>query len=179
VTEVVDRPDVSGAMTADERDELERLRAEVVALRAVPPPPRVRRRVRWASVGSAILLVLGLLLVPVSVLAVWTNNQVSNTERFVATVSPVAADPAVQAALANRITAEVMARVDVQQIAGEAVDALAAQGLPPRLADRLRDLTGPLAGGTRGFVQERSTSSSRVRGSSLRYSKPPGRRTSR
>lgn len=176
MTEVVDLPDVSGAMTADERDELERLRAEVVALRTVPPPPRVRRRVRWASVGSAILLVLGLLLVPVSVLAVWTNNQVSNTERFVATVSPVAADPAVQAALANRITAEVMACVDVQQIAGEAVDALAAQGLPPRLADRLRDLTGP--GERVGSYRKRSTSSSRVRGSSLRYSKPPGRRTS-
>ena len=42
----------------------ERLRAEVAALQAArPPTPRARRSVRWASVGSAVLLVLGLLLV--------------------------------------------------------------------------------------------------------------------
>jgi hypothetical protein len=78
------------------------------------------------------------------VLAIWTNNQVSDTERFVATVSPVVEDPSVQTALADRITAEVLARVDIRQIVDETVNALAAQGLPPRVVDRLRDLTGPL-----------------------------------
>jgi hypothetical protein len=96
-----------------------------------------------------------LLLVPVSVLAIWTNNQVSDTERFVATVSPVIEDPTVQAALGDRITAEVLARVDIQQIVDETVNALAAQGLPPRVVDRLRDLTGPLAAGARGFVSDK------------------------
>jgi hypothetical protein len=174
VTEVVDVPDVSGAMTADERDELERLRAEVVALRAVPPPPRVRRRVRWASVGSAILLVLGLLLVPVSVLAVWTNNQVSNTERFVATVSPVAADPAVQAALANRITAEVTSSGSRARPSTRSPRRAYPRG------SRIGFVTSPARSPRErvGSYRKRSTSSSRVRGSSLRYSKPPGRRTS-
>ena len=146
----------STPLGADERKELERLRAEVAALRAVPPPspppPRPRRRVRWASIGSAVLLVLGLLLVPVSVLAVWTNNQVSNTERFVTTVSPVIQDPAVQAGLTDRITSEIFARLDVQQVANQGVDALAAQGLPPLVVDRLHDLTGPLAQGIQGWV---------------------------
>ena len=142
-----------GPLTADEREELERLRGEVAALRAAPPPPPPpSRRVRWASVGSTVLLVLGLLLVPVSVLAVWTNNQVSNTDRFVATVSPVVQDPAVQAALTDRVTSEILTRLDVQQVANQGVDALAAQGLPPQVVDRLRDLTGPLAQGIQGFV---------------------------
>ncbi len=97
----------SHKLLAEERQELERLRAEVAALQAArPPTARARRSVRWASVGSAVLLVLGLVLVPLSVLAIWTNNQVSDTERFVATVSPIVEDPSVQTALAHRITAE-------------------------------------------------------------------------
>jgi LPXTG-motif cell wall-anchored protein len=145
----------TGPLDTDERAELERLRQEVAALRTAPPPPPARppRHFRWASLGSAVLLVLGLLLVPVSVLAVWTNNQVSNTDRFVATVSPVAADPAVQTALADRITTEIFNRLDVQQLANQGVDALAAQGLPPPVVERLHDLTGPVAEGVRNFVR--------------------------
>jgi hypothetical protein len=120
----------SPGLLAEERQELERLRAEVAALQAARvPTARPRRSVRWASVGSAALLVLGLVLVPLSVLAIWTNNQVSDTERFVATVSPVVEDPTVQSALADRITAEVLARVDIQQIVDDTVNALAAHGL--------------------------------------------------
>ena len=69
-------------------------------------------------------------------LAIWTNNQVSDTERFVAPVSPVVEDPSVQTALADRIATEVLARVDIRQIVDETVNALAAQGLPPRVVDR-------------------------------------------
>jgi hypothetical protein len=144
-------------LSTAERDELERLRAELAALRSAPPPPappvpRAHRRIRWASLGATVLIVLGVLGVPLSILAVWTNNQISDTDRFVATVSPVIEDPAVQAALANRITTEIFARVDVQQIADQAVDALGQQGLPPQLVDRLHALTGPLADSARGFI---------------------------
>ena len=60
----------SHELLAEERQELERLRAEVAALLAARPTARARRSVRWASVGSAVLLVLGLVLVPLSVLAI-------------------------------------------------------------------------------------------------------------
>jgi hypothetical protein len=138
---------------ADERAELERLRQEVATLRATPRPGR--RRIRWASLAAGVLLVLGCLGVPASVLAVWTHRQVTDTDRFVATVSPVIQDPLVQSALADRITTEVLGYVDVQQIANEAVDALAAQGMRPQLVDRLHDLTGPLAAGVAGLVRDR------------------------
>jgi hypothetical protein len=36
---------------------------------------------------SAVLIVLGCILAPISVLGIWTANQVSNTDRYVATVS--------------------------------------------------------------------------------------------
>ncbi|MFR9805234.1 hypothetical protein ACL02T_23555 [Pseudonocardia sp. RS010] len=153
----VSAPSAAAPLAPEERAELERLRAELAALRAAPPPPPPTRRprgpIRWASIGSAVLLVLGLLLVPVSVLAVWTDNQISETDRFVATMSPVLEDPAVQDAVAARVTQEIFTQVDVQQLATQAVAALAAQGLPAPIADRLYGLTGPLAEGTRSFVQ--------------------------
>src|SRR5215207_8062602 len=95
-------------LDGDERGELERLRGEVAALRAAPAPRRAR--IRWASLAAAFLLVLGCVGVPASVLAVWVHNQVADTDRFVATVSPVIEDPFVQSALANRITTEVLSR---------------------------------------------------------------------
>ena len=143
----------SSVLAEDERRELERLRHEVASLRAAPPARR--RRIRWASFAAAVLLVLGCVGVPASVLAVWTHDQLTDTTRFVETVSPVIEDPWVQSALAERITQEVLTHVDVQQIANEAVDALAAQGMRPQLVDRLRDLTGPLADGVAGLVRDR------------------------
>jgi hypothetical protein len=143
---------VDAGLGEDDRRELQRLRQEVATLRVAAPH---RRRIRWASVAAAVLLVLGCLGVPASVVAVWTHNQVADTDRFVATVSPVIQDPAVQSALTNRITSEVLAYIDVEQLANDVVDSLAAQGLRPQLVDRLRDLTGPLADGVAGVVHDR------------------------
>ena len=148
----------------DERRELERLRHEVAALRAAPappaPPPPARgwrrgHRIRWASLAAAVLIVLGCVGVPVSVLAIWTHNQVANTDRFIATASPVIENPAVQSGLSNRISAEVLAYIDVQRLANDTVDALAAQGLRPELVDRLHDLTGPLASSVASLVRSK------------------------
>jgi hypothetical protein len=136
-------------ITADERAELERLRRENVALRTKPP----RRRIRWRSVIAAVLIVLGCLLVPVSLVAVWTHNEVSDTDRFVQSVGPLIDDPAVQTAVTNRVTATVFEYIDVQALANEAIGALAAQGLPPRLAQRLSTFTPALASATTEFVR--------------------------
>lgn len=151
MTEQVER-ERGAALSAEERAELEKLRGEVEQLRATRPR---RRRFAWKPVLSAILIVLGCLLAPVALATVWVHNQVADTDRFVATASPLVRDPAVQAALTDRVTNEIFTRVDVQGIANEAVDALAAQGVPPRVADRLQDLTGPLANGVRTFVHDR------------------------
>src|SRR5215469_16502289 len=91
----------------DERAELETLRHEVKTLRDGQPPdgqqPTKRRRGRWRAPVSAVLIVIGCILAPISVLGVWTANQVSNTDRYVATVSPLIQDPAIQAAATDKI----------------------------------------------------------------------------
>jgi hypothetical protein len=145
---------VPGAGTsADERVELERLRREVEVLRAAGRPPR--RRLRWRSVFAVVLVVLGCVLTPVAAVSVWTNNQVSNTDRFVRSVSPLVADPDVQEALTNRVTATIFQYVDVKGLADEGIKALEAQGLPAPLGDRLQTLTPTLAAGVTGFVRDK------------------------
>jgi len=146
-------PDGVEPLTADDRAELERLRRENSTLRAGTRPPR--RRIRWRSVLAVVLLVLGCVLVPVSLVAVWTHNQVSDTDRFVETVRPLAADPSVQEALTNRITTTVFQYVDVQGLANEAIDALAAQGLRPELAQRMHGLTPTLATAVNELVRDK------------------------
>lgn len=143
--------DRGATLDADERAELERLRGEVQELRTT----RKRPRFAWRPVVSAILVVLGCLLAPVALATVWVHNQVSDTDRFAATMSPLIRDPSVQAALTDRVTDTVFTYVDVRALADEAVDALEQQGLPVRLADRLHDLTGPLANSVRTFVHDR------------------------
>lgn len=66
----------------------------------------------FLSAASALLLVLVALLTPLSALAVWADREMGDTESYVATMAPLAADPAVQNAVADRITDEAMAKFD-------------------------------------------------------------------
>lgn len=153
--EVVEAP--SGQSLADdERAELSRLRSEVAALRLRAEGnqlPSQRDRASRRSAVAVVLICLGCLLAPLSVVGVWARDHVSDTDRYLATVTPLASDPGVQIALADRVTDEILRYVDVRAIVGQAVDVLAARGLPPATADRLRGLSGPVAGAVRGFVQ--------------------------
>jgi hypothetical protein len=155
-------------LSVDERAELERLRAENAALRAqararqegatVPdggPPPGARPagRQRWRTMVATLLIVLACVLAPLSAVAVWTRNQVTNTDRYVATVTPLASDPAIQTAITDQITAQVFTYIDVQGLTNQAIDALAERDLNPALADQLRALAAPIANGVQSFTR--------------------------
>jgi len=102
---------------------------------------------------AVVLIVVGCVLAPLAGVAVWARNQVTNTDRYVRTVAPLASDPAIQRAVADQITAQIFTYLDVQGLTNQTVDALAERGLRPRAADQLRGLAGPLAGGIQGFVR--------------------------
>jgi hypothetical protein len=148
-----ERPD----LTDDERAELERLRAEVSTLRSQTKRGGVMTeraaRQRWRAIVATLLIVLGCALAPLAGVAVWARNQVTNTDRYVATVAPLASDPAIQTAITDQITAQIFTYIDVQELTTEAVDALAARGLPPQLAGRLQALAIPLASGVESFTR--------------------------
>jgi hypothetical protein len=114
------------ALSAEERAELEQLRAEVASLRsqataaAVPSEtvivaPARRPRQRWRSVVATLLIVIACILAPLAGVAVWTKNLVTDTDRYVATVAPLARDPAIQNAVADKITAVIFANVDCKR----------------------------------------------------------------
>ena len=65
---------------------------------------RGRRAAWWRRALVAVLVVLGCVLAPLSALTVWMKSTLLNTDNYVATVAPLADDPAVQNALADRIT---------------------------------------------------------------------------
>ncbi len=109
---------------------------------------------RWRTVVASVLIVLGCVLAPLSVLGVWTRSQLTDTDRYVETMAPLASHPDVQAALTNRITTAIMQYVDVADLVGETADALAGAGLPPRAADALRGLSGPAQAGASGFIHD-------------------------
>jgi hypothetical protein len=154
--------DSGDALTGDERAELVRLRAEVAALRVQVRQPEATAgggvtgravRQRWRTVVAALLIVLGCVLAPLAGVAVWARNQVTNTERYVATVAPLASDPAIQNAIADQITAQVFTYIDVQGLTNQALDALTERGLRPQVADQLRALSTPIANGLQSFTR--------------------------
>ena len=61
------------------------------------------------------LIVLACLLAVLSVVVVYARNELLNTDTFVATVAPLAKDPAVQTAVATRVSDNLVARTDVEE----------------------------------------------------------------
>ena len=97
---------------------------------------------RWQRVVSIILLVLGFILVPLSAVAIWTHNQVTNTDRYVDTVSPLADNADIQQVVATRAVDALFANVDV---AGEIEGAL------PK---RAKFLGEPVANAMKGYATD-------------------------
>jgi hypothetical protein len=123
------------------------------------PTPGARRvgRQRWRSIVATLMIVVACVLAPLSVVAIWTRNQVTNTDRYVATITPLASDPAVQQAITDQITAQVFTYIDIQALTTQVADALSTRvegrGLPPQAAAALQGLAGPVANGVQGFVR--------------------------
>jgi len=110
-------------------------------------------RQRWRTILAVVLIVVGCVLAPLAGVAVWARNQVTNTDRYVRTVAPLASDPAIQQAIADQITTQIFTYLDVRGLTNQTVDALAERGLRPQVADQLRGFAGPLASGIQGFVR--------------------------
>ena len=113
---------------------VEELEAENEALRK-EVAGKGRHRVRAAC--SWLLIVLACLLAVLSVVAAYARNELLNTDTFVATVAPLAKDPAIQTVVATRVSDAVVAKADIEQRVKEA--------LPPRAGF----LAAPIATGVK------------------------------
>lgn len=127
--------------------ENERLRTEVERLKdeeaAAGPrgPGRGRRVLVW------ILVVLTCISLILATIGVWANRTVWNTDRYVALVEPLASDPAVQQALAAKLTDAAFTALNVQQRVSDVLGQI--KGLPAEAAF----LSGPIAAGAKDLIQ--------------------------
>jgi hypothetical protein len=100
-------------------------------------------------VSGLCLLLVGVL-APLSIVAMWVHDQVSDTDRYVETVAPLAKERAIQDVIIDRLTIRITDLLNVEAVTQEAIDALAARGLPAGPAANLSALTPALAQGVEG-----------------------------
>jgi hypothetical protein len=75
---------------------------------------------------AVVLVVIFAILLPVTIVATWAHRTVVNTDAYVAMVGPIAANPAVQAAVSREVTNEIYAALNPQQVI--------VSSLPPKAA---------------------------------------------
>ena len=137
----------SGKGSGDTEAELERLKAERDELEhkveALEGRPQKRHRTR--RILAPILVVLTVVVFTITVPAAWGRRTILNTDRYVATVAPLADDPAVQNSIARKLTDQVFAALNVEDVISNALAGI---------GERATVLAGPMTNALRGFVQE-------------------------
>jgi hypothetical protein len=136
-------------LSEDERAELQRLRTETAELRTQVPARR--RRFSWHAVVSALLIVLGCIIAIPTVLGSWAALEVSNTDRWVATVEPLIHDPAIQNVLTDRITNEITSQLNLTGTINQASAQLNSRGLP-RISQLLKTFGPQIVSSVTGFI---------------------------
>ncbi len=132
------------------------LRGELASQSASTPKAKSGHRIR--TFWSVVLITVACLLAPISVVAVWANGEVSNTDRYVATVAPLASDPAIQEAVSARVSTAILQRIDVPALTQEAVGAITAnRNLDARKTAALTALAGAVNGGVEGLIKDKVT----------------------
>ncbi|MGW6918801.1 hypothetical protein ACWGB8_34015 [Kitasatospora sp. NPDC054939] len=147
-----DGPQGGARSGAGPGDELAELRARLSKVEAHEAELAHRlaerpRKHRIRSLFAVLLVVLACVMTPVSLLTVWTKSEITDTDRYVATMAPLARDPAIQAAITDRVTDEVMKYIPV----GSLLDDIAPEDRP-RLDALLGSISQALGDGLSGFV---------------------------
>ncbi|WP_405708976.1 MULTISPECIES: hypothetical protein [unclassified Streptomyces] len=124
---------------------MEALRTRVAVLEARSP---ARHRPRARSFLAVLLIVVAAVLTPLSIVSTWAKNQIGDTDNYVAMMAPLASDPDVQTAVADRVTGAVMAHLDVKTLLADVSPADR-----PVLDKALSKLSGPLTTGISNFVR--------------------------
>jgi len=106
-----------------------------------PATEKAAKAPRWRRALVATLVVLSCILAPLSVISIWTRNQLLDTSRYVENVTPLASNPAIIDAAANNAANTLFKEVDVEARAKAAL---------PKKAEFL---AGPLTTALKGFTE--------------------------
>ena len=147
--------DEHSGLSEDERAELERLRAETAELHGQgngeAGKGKTRRHLSWRAPLSIVLIVIGCILAPVAVIGSWASLEISNTNRYVATVEPLIHDPAIQNYLTAEITDQITSRLNVTGVVNQASAQLNSKGLT-RIGSLLGQFGPQISSAVNSFV---------------------------
>ncbi|WP_280803513.1 hypothetical protein [Aurantimicrobium minutum] len=102
---------------------------------------------------SAVLLIVAMVLTPVAIVAHWATSEVTNTERFVSTLSPLASNPEVQQVIIDEVTGLITEQVDIPEITDSLFTGLGkALNLPEKAQKALDLLVSPVANGVDSLI---------------------------
>jgi hypothetical protein len=109
------------------------------------------------SVGRAwlagVLVTLGVVLAPGAIVAHWATTEITNTQQFVETLSPLADDPAVQKLIVTEVTRVINEKVDISTATDSLLTGLGdALNLPKAAKDALGLVSGPVASGVKTLI---------------------------
>jgi hypothetical protein len=106
-----------------------------------------RHRFDGRGLTAWVLLVLTAILFPVALTAYWGQRTLTDTQRYIDTVGPLAQDPTVQQAVSAKVTDVIVTQLDAQtRVAGLLQD-----------YPTLQPLAGPIASGVNTFVGNQVT----------------------
>ncbi|MDN4645742.1 hypothetical protein [Arthrobacter sp. PsM3] len=140
-----------------EQEEILRLRAEVARLQlerddarnsSLRPPGRGAVLAR--QIVAIVLVVLTAVLACATVPALYLRSEVLDTDRYVATVAPLASDPAIQAEITDKVTTQITTAVDVEGITRDAMTELGK--VAPRVAAVITGLAPAIAEQTKSLI---------------------------
>jgi len=129
----------------DVRAELERVTAERDQLEAKVETLEAPKRHRLRRIFAPILVALAVVVFTITVPAVWAQRTALNTDRYVATITPLADDPAVQRSIATRLTDAVFNALNVQEVISNTLSTI---------GGRATLLAAPLTNAVHGFVED-------------------------
>jgi hypothetical protein len=136
-------PVITGSSTDEGADEAATATAASTAVAApATPAAKPSKGKRWQRVVSVVLLVVGFLLVPLSAVAIWSHNQLTNTDRYVETVSPLAENKDVQDTVATLVVDALFDQIDP------------AKRIEDALPERAGFLGEPIANAMRGYATD-------------------------
>jgi hypothetical protein len=104
------------------------------------------RHTKGRSVAAIICIVLAALLTTPAAIAYWGQRTLNDAQRYVATVGPLVNSPAVQDAIATKVTDAIQKQVNVEQIVNDVFGGVITD------RPRLKELVGPLAGAVNGLI---------------------------
>ena len=134
------------------QEENERLRHALDGATDPVSPPASRSRAVWRTIIAVVFITIGALLAPLALVASWAATEVSDTDRFVASLAPLSHDPAVRAAIGTAVVTAIENRVDIDGYTNDAFDGLASLARRPAVANAVKGLAPAAADGIRNLL---------------------------